>query len=170
MLGLMQAQPLLISSIITHAARHHAEAEVVSRTAAGGLHRTTYAEVERRARRLARALAGLGVGRGDRVATLSGKSYAEYDVARADMAVRLPPELAGRPFPGEPIGCAMNIFRRSDVRAGDTVAIVGIGFLGAILTRLATDAGADCVFAFDASQVTILNWNIADFTSGNFVL
>ena len=79
---------------------------------------------------------------GDRVAALSGRSYAEYDVARADMAVKLPPELAGQAFPGEPIGCAMNIFRRSDVRAGQTVAIVGIGFLGAILTRLATDAGA----------------------------
>ena len=79
---------------------------------------------------------------GDRVAALSGKSYAEYDVARAEMTVLLPPELAGRPFPGEPIGCAMNILRRSDVRAGQTVAIVGIGFLGAILCRLATDAGA----------------------------
>jgi threonine dehydrogenase-like Zn-dependent dehydrogenase len=36
----------------------------------------------------------------------------------------------------------MNIFRRADIRAGQTVAIVGIGFLGAILCRLATDAGA----------------------------
>jgi threonine dehydrogenase-like Zn-dependent dehydrogenase len=36
----------------------------------------------------------------------------------------------------------MNIFRRSDIQPGQTVAIVGIGFLGAILTRLATDAGA----------------------------
>ena len=79
---------------------------------------------------------------GDRVVALSGKSYAEYDVARADMTVTLPAELAGRPFPGEPIGCAMNIFRRSDVQAGQTVAIVGLGFLGAILCRLATDAGA----------------------------
>ena len=79
---------------------------------------------------------------GDRVVALSGKSYAEYDLAQADMTMHLPPELAGRPFPGEPIGCAMNIFRRSDVRAGQTVAIIGIGFLGAILCRLATDAGA----------------------------
>ena len=84
----------------------------------------------------------IGFAVGDRVAALSGRSYAEYDVARAEMTVLLPPELAGRPFPGEPIGCAMNIFRRSDVRAGQTVAIVGIGFLGAILCRLATDAGA----------------------------
>jgi threonine dehydrogenase-like Zn-dependent dehydrogenase len=79
---------------------------------------------------------------GDRVAALSYKSYAEYDVADASACVKLPPELDGKPFPGEPLGCAMNIFRRADVQAGQTVAIVGIGFLGAILTRLATDAGA----------------------------
>ena len=79
---------------------------------------------------------------GDRVAMLSGRSFARYDIARADAVVTLPPELAGKPFPGEPLGCAMNIFRRSDIRAGQTVAIVGIGFLGALLTRLATDAGA----------------------------
>jgi threonine dehydrogenase-like Zn-dependent dehydrogenase len=79
---------------------------------------------------------------GDRVAALSYKSYAEYDVADATACVKLPDSLAGQPFPGEPLGCAMNIFRRCDIQAGQTVAIVGIGFLGAILTRLATDAGA----------------------------
>ena len=82
-----------------------------------------------------------GVQVGDRVATLAGRSFAEYDIARADALVVLPPALAGKPFPGEPIACAMNIFRRSDIRAGQTVAIVGIGFLGALLTRLATNAG-----------------------------
>jgi threonine dehydrogenase-like Zn-dependent dehydrogenase len=79
---------------------------------------------------------------GDRVAALSYKSYAEYDLAEAAACVKLPECLAGQPFPGEPLGCAMNIFRRCDIRPGQTVAIVGIGFLGAILTRLATDAGA----------------------------
>jgi len=79
---------------------------------------------------------------GDRVATLFQKSYARYDVGDAAAAVRLPPALDGQPFPGEPLGCAMNIFRRSDIAAGHTVAIVGAGFLGAILTRLASDAGA----------------------------
>jgi threonine dehydrogenase-like Zn-dependent dehydrogenase len=79
---------------------------------------------------------------GDRVAALSYKSYAEYDVAEADAVVKLPASLSGQPFPGEPLGCAMNIFRRADILAGQTVAIVGIGFLGAILTRLASDAGA----------------------------
>lgn len=79
---------------------------------------------------------------GDRVAALSYKSYAEYDIAEADAVVPLPEALAGQPFPGEPLGCAFNIFRRSGIEAGQTVAIIGIGFLGAILTRLATDAGA----------------------------
>jgi threonine dehydrogenase-like Zn-dependent dehydrogenase len=83
-----------------------------------------------------------GLAVGDRVAALSHRSYAAYDVADADAVVRLPPELGDMPFPGEPLGCAMNIFERADIRAGQTVAIVGIGFLGAILTRLATDAGA----------------------------
>ena len=79
---------------------------------------------------------------GDRVVALSYHSYASHDLADADKVVKLPEELAGKPFPGEPLGCAFNIFRRADIRAGQTVAIVGIGFLGALLTRLATDAGA----------------------------
>jgi threonine dehydrogenase-like Zn-dependent dehydrogenase len=83
-----------------------------------------------------------GLAVGDRVAALSYKAYAEYDVAEADAVVPLPPSLDGQPFPGEPLGCAMNIFRRSEIEPGQTVAIVGIGFLGAILTRLAANAGA----------------------------
>ena len=82
-----------------------------------------------------------GLDEGDRVAALSYKSYAEFDVAEAGAVVRLPDALAGRPFPGEPLGCAMNILRRAGIEPGQTVAIVGIGFLGAILTRLASDAG-----------------------------
>ncbi|MFC0410743.1 MDR/zinc-dependent alcohol dehydrogenase-like family protein [Roseomonas elaeocarpi] len=79
---------------------------------------------------------------GDRVAALSYRSFAEYDLAEARNLVPLPEALADQPFPGEPLGCAFNIFRRSGIEAGQTVAIVGIGFLGAILCRLATDAGA----------------------------
>ncbi len=79
---------------------------------------------------------------GDRVAALSYNAYAEYDIAEASAALRLPTELAQTDFPGEPLGCAFNIFRRAEIVAGQTVAIVGIGFLGAILTRLASEAGA----------------------------
>jgi len=88
-------------------------------------------------------VAGLSVG--DRVAALSYHSYAEYDVADADAVVRLPAALDGTPFPGEPLGCAMNIFRRSEIKRGETVAIVGVGFLGALLTRLAANAGAHVI-------------------------
>ncbi|HSP79313.1 MAG TPA: zinc-binding dehydrogenase [Myxococcaceae bacterium] len=83
-----------------------------------------------------------GFQEGERVAFLSGKAFAEYDVVGADSAVVLPKALEGQPFPGEPLGCAMNIFRRSEIEPGQTVAIIGIGFLGALLTRLATQAGA----------------------------
>ena len=86
-----------------------------------------------------------GFAPGERVAALAGKSFAQYDVVDAAACVKLPEALAGQPFPGEPIACAMNIFRRSDIRAGQWVAIVGIGFLGAILTRLATEAGAKVI-------------------------
>lgn len=79
---------------------------------------------------------------GDRVAALSHHAYATHDIADADMVVPLPALLDGLPFPGEPLGCAMNIFRRADIRPGQTVAIVGIGFLGALLTQLASGAGA----------------------------
>jgi threonine dehydrogenase-like Zn-dependent dehydrogenase len=79
---------------------------------------------------------------GDRVAMLSGKAYAEYDIADASQVIKLPRSLSGLDLPLEPFGCAMNIFRRSDIREGQTVAIVGIGFLGAILVKLASHAGA----------------------------
>lgn len=79
---------------------------------------------------------------GDRVALLSYNAYAEYDIAPASVVVRLPDALAGRAFPGEPLACVMNIFRRSAIAPGQTVAIVGIGFIGAALAALAARAGA----------------------------
>ncbi|MBE7219965.1 MAG: alcohol dehydrogenase catalytic domain-containing protein, partial [Caulobacteraceae bacterium] len=89
---------------------------------------------------LGEGVEGLEVG--DPVAALTYAAYAEYDLADAANVIKAPEALAGAPFPGEPLGCAMNIFRRADIHPGQTVAIVGIGFLGAILTRLAKAAGA----------------------------
>jgi threonine dehydrogenase-like Zn-dependent dehydrogenase len=83
-----------------------------------------------------------GLALGQRVAVLSLHAYATYATAPADMVVPLPASLEGVPFPGEALGCAMNVFRRSALHPGQTVAIVGIGFLGALLTALATQAGA----------------------------
>ncbi|HEX8226036.1 MAG TPA: zinc-binding dehydrogenase [Allosphingosinicella sp.] len=86
-----------------------------------------------------------GVEEGARVAALSGRAYAEYDLADASALVEIPSALDNIAFPGEPFGCAMSIFRRSAIEPGQTVAVVGIGFLGALLTRLASDAGAHVV-------------------------
>lgn len=79
---------------------------------------------------------------GDRVGALSGHAYAEYDLADASQVVKIPDALNKAALPLEPFGCAFNIFRRSDIQAGQTVAILGIGFLGAILVRLASNADA----------------------------
>jgi threonine dehydrogenase-like Zn-dependent dehydrogenase len=95
---------------------------------------------------------------GDRVALLSFRAYAEYDIARESDVVRLPAPLNHVPFPGEALGCAVNVFRRSGIQRGDTVAIVGIGFLGATLTGLAARAGANVIaisrrpFALDLAR------------------
>jgi threonine dehydrogenase-like Zn-dependent dehydrogenase len=95
---------------------------------------------------------------GDRVACLTHHAFAECDVAPAGELVRVPGSLAGRPFPGEPLACTMNIFRRSGVRRGQSVAVVGIGFLGAMLVQLSRSAGAEVVaisrrpFALDVAR------------------
>ncbi|HWF18316.1 MAG TPA: zinc-binding dehydrogenase [Verrucomicrobiae bacterium] len=82
---------------------------------------------------------------GERVTMLSYHAYAEYDIADENDLVRLPEELDARPFPGEPLACAMNIFQRSEIQPGQTVAVVGIGFLGALLTSLCSQAGAQVI-------------------------
>jgi acyl-CoA synthetase (AMP-forming)/AMP-acid ligase II len=75
MLGQMMQMPLLISSLLVHAERHHGDQAVVSRRVEGDIHRTTYKEIASRARKLAKALAALGVQHGDRVATLAWNGY-----------------------------------------------------------------------------------------------
>jgi NADPH:quinone reductase len=81
---------------------------------------------------------------GQRVALLSYCAYAEYDVAREAKVIRLPDTLDGQPFPGEPLGCAMNVLSRSDIQPGQTVAIVGVGFLGALLAAISARCLAAC--------------------------
>jgi len=73
--GLMQDRPLLISSLIEHAARFHPDVEIVSRLPEGGTHRTSWAGIRRDACRVAHALRQLGVGEGDRVGTLAWNSH-----------------------------------------------------------------------------------------------
>jgi len=78
--GLMGDQPLLVSMCIQHAAKNHADTEIVSRTIDGPIHRYTYAEAERRARRAAKALLRLGIEPGDRVATMAWNTYRHFEL------------------------------------------------------------------------------------------
>ncbi len=81
----------------------------------------------------------------DRISMLSFNAYAEYDIAEAKDVIVLPSELDNVPFPGEPFGCAMNIFRRSDIQKGQTVAIIGAGFMGNLVLQLAKSRGAKVI-------------------------
>ncbi|MFZ4514389.1 MAG: AMP-binding protein, partial [Geothrix sp.] len=78
--GQMMQIPLLISHLITHAARHSGDTEIVSRRVEGDLHRTTWAEAELRSRKLAQALARLGCQPGDRVGTLAWNGYRHLEI------------------------------------------------------------------------------------------
>ncbi|MDE1947968.1 MAG: fatty-acid--CoA ligase [Burkholderiales bacterium] len=78
--GQMMQLPLLISSLIVHAERHHGGAEVVSRRVEGDIHRTTYREIASRSRRMAKALAALGVKTSDRIATLAWNGYRHLEL------------------------------------------------------------------------------------------
>ncbi len=80
MLGLMQQRPLLISSLIEHANACHPDAEIVSRTVEGPLHRCTYRDIRRRSKQVASALGALGVGPGDRIATLAWNGYRHMEL------------------------------------------------------------------------------------------
>ncbi|MGH6627070.1 MAG: 3-(methylthio)propionyl-CoA ligase [Burkholderiaceae bacterium] len=80
MLGLMQNQPLLISSLIEFAERHHGDGEIVSRRVEGDIHRYTWRDVATRARQLAHALDGLRLRSGDRVATLAWNGYRHLEL------------------------------------------------------------------------------------------
>ena len=78
--GQMMQQPLLISSLLVHAERHHGEQEIVSRRVEGDIHRTTYKELAARSRRMAKALAAQGVKTSDRVATLAWNGYRHMEL------------------------------------------------------------------------------------------
>ncbi len=80
LMGQMMHMPLMISSLLTHAARHNGDVEIVSKRVEGDMHRTTWAGVELRSRKLAQALAKLGLQQGDRVGTLAWNGYRHLEI------------------------------------------------------------------------------------------
>ncbi|MES1163832.1 MAG: AMP-binding protein, partial [Rhizobacter sp.] len=80
MMGQMMQMPLMISSLLVHAARHAGDIEIVSKRVEGDLHRYTYRDAELRARKVAQAFARLGCDAGDRVATLAWNGYRHFEI------------------------------------------------------------------------------------------
>jgi len=80
MLGLMQDQPLLISSLLAHAQRHHGDTEIVSRRVEGDIHRYTYRDLADRSQGVAQALDHMGLAFSDRVATLAWNGYRHLEL------------------------------------------------------------------------------------------
>lgn len=80
MLGLMQDRPLLISTLIEHAARYHPAVPIVSKTCEGGVVYSNYRELRSRAAKLAKALIRMGVKKGDRVATLAWNTHRHMEL------------------------------------------------------------------------------------------
>ena len=80
MQGSMMQLPLLISSLLVHAERHHPVQQIVSLRVEGDIHRMTYRELAARARRMANALKALGVKQSDRVATLAWNGYRHLEL------------------------------------------------------------------------------------------
>jgi threonine dehydrogenase-like Zn-dependent dehydrogenase len=101
---------------------------------------------------------------GDRVAALSYQGFAEYDKASASSVVCIPETLKN--FPGEPLGCAINIFKRAQIHKGQTVAIVGAGFLGSLLIQLSIHAGAT-VIALAKREYSL---QLAEYLDADFVI
>jgi 2-desacetyl-2-hydroxyethyl bacteriochlorophyllide A dehydrogenase len=92
---------------------------------------------------LGTGVSGLEIGQ--RISMLGNNGFAEYQVAPARCVVAVSGEISGVPFLGEPLGCAMNIFRRAQVRNGDWVGVIGMGFLGTILLQLCVAGGASVI-------------------------
>lgn len=80
MIGQMMCQPLLISSLLRHAERHHGNQLVVSRRVEGDIHRYTFRDLAQRSRKLAKAMTALGVQPGQRVGTIAWNGYRHLEL------------------------------------------------------------------------------------------
>src|SRR3984957_13541757 len=152
MLGLMQQQPLLVSWLLSHAARHHGGAEVVSATASGALHHTTWAETERRARQLVRVLQRPGGRAQDRGGPLAWNDYRHLEVYYATSGMQAICHTINPRLAPDDIAYIIN-------HAGDSALFVDPGFaplIGVIAARI-SDCVHTVVMMTDAASMPALD-------------
>lgn len=89
---------------------------------------------------------------GMHVALLTQNCFSEYVVAKPAECCPLPEQVSHLSFPGEAFACAFNIWERSAVRPKDTLAVVGMGFIGLVLVRLAAMRGVRCIALSRSSE------------------
>jgi 3-(methylthio)propionyl---CoA ligase len=155
MLGTMSERPLLISSILTHAAVYHGDVELVSRTVEGPIHRYTYRDAERRAKQLAKALLRLGIGPGDRVATMAWNTYRHFELYYAISGIGAVCHTINPRLFDEQINYIVN-------HAADRLLFLDTSFLP-VVERLAPRFPADC-------RIVALAGADAPPTGGLFIL
>ena len=136
MLGLMSERPLLISSIISHAAAYHGDVEIVSRTVEGPIHRYTYRDAERRSKQLANALLRLGIQPGDRVGTLAWNTFRHFELYYAISGIGAVCHTINPRLFDDQIVYIVN-------HAADRLLFVDVTFLP-LVERLAPRLPADC--------------------------
>ena len=147
MLGLMQAHSLTVPWLLQHAARHHAGGEVISQTGPGVIHRSTWADTERRARRLVRVLQGLGVKAHDRVGTLAWNDHRHLETYYATSGMQAICHTINPRLSADDITYIVN-------HAADSVLFVDPGFaalIGGITANIANTVRAIVVLLTDAA-------------------
>jgi 3-(methylthio)propionyl---CoA ligase len=151
MFGLMQAHSLTVPWLLQHAARHHAGGEVVSQTGLGIIHRSTWADTERRARRLVRVLQGLGIKAHDRVGTLAWNDHRHLETYYAASGMQAICHTINPRLSADDISYIIN-------HASDSVLFVDPGFaalLGGIAANIANSVRA-VVMLTDAAGMPAL--------------
>ncbi len=94
---------------------------------------------------------------GDRVASMSGPSYAEFCAVDVDTVVHLPDEVSFEEGVVEPPGCLVAELTRVPLELGEPVAVIGCGFMGLLLLQLLRAKGVGKIVAIDISDEALAN-------------
>ena len=151
MLGLMQAHSLTVPWLLQHAARHHAGGEVISQTGLGVIHRSTWADTERRARRLVRVLQGLGIKPHDRVGTLAWNDHRHLETYYAASGMQAICHTINPRLSADDITYIIN-------HAADSVLFVDPGFaalIGGLAANIASSVRAIVMLTDAAGMPTL---------------
>jgi len=91
-------------------------------------------------------------GLGERVTGLFTRAYATHAIVPEGLLLPVPDAVPDDAAMGEPLACLVNAARRTRIDHGDTVAIVGLGYMGIGMLQLVALRGASRIVAIDVRQ------------------